>query len=150
MSRRAFFFSLSGGIALMILVAGLTLGWLYSAGTLSLELQRSGERPLRLAVPGALVQAGLYCLPQVAAARAAEATGGRIGEDWRPLAGSLCAALAESPAGEFVRVESDGERVVVSKNRRHLLVQVETAEESVRLQIPLRSLRGVARQLAAR
>lgn len=150
MSRRTFLFSLSGGIALMILVAGLTLGWLYSAGTLSLEMKRSGERPLRLAVPGALVQAGLYCLPQVAAAHAEELSGGRAGEDWRPLIGSLCAALAESPAGEFVRVESDGECVIVSKNGRHLLVQVETGEESIRLQIPLRSLRGIARQLAAR
>jgi len=150
MSRRTFLISLSGGIALMVLVAGLTLGWLYSAGSLSLELKRPGERPLRLAVPGALVQAGLYCLPQVAAAHAEELSGGRAGENWRPLVGSLCAALAESPAGEFVRVESADECVVLSKNRRHLLLQVETADESLRLQIPLRSLRGVARQLAAR
>lgn len=150
MSRRTFLFSLSGGIALMVLVAVLTLGWFYSAGTLSLELRRSGERPLRVAVPGALVQAGLYCLPQVAVARAEAATGVGGAENWRPLLGALCASLADSPAGEFVRVESEGDRVVVSKNKRHLLVSVETADESLSLQIPLRSLRGVARQLAAR
>ncbi|MBM4117705.1 hypothetical protein FJ251_08165 [bacterium] len=150
MSRRTSLLCLSGGIAAMILVAGLTLGWLLSAGTLSLEFASAGEPPLRIAVPGALVQAGLYCLPQVAVARAAQASGCQGDTDWRPLVGALCAALAECPAGEFVRVESADERVIVSKNRRHLLVRVESPEESLRLQIPLRSLRSFGRQLAAR
>ncbi len=149
MSRKTFIIALAGGIGLMVLITGLAVGWFFSAGALHVHISGSEHQPLHLIIPGAFVQAGLFLLPQAALADADESCDS-AGLAWRPLVKAACNALARCPEGEFVRVESADERVIVSKTRRQLLVQVDSDGESLRLEIPLRSLSGIGRQLAAR
>jgi hypothetical protein len=148
MSRKTFSIALAGGIGLMVLVLVLAVGWFFSAGALHVHLSGSEHQALHLVIPGAFVQAGLFFLPEAALAQVDEA-GGAAGLAWRPLLREACDALASSPDGEFVRIESADERVIISKTRRHLLVHVESTDENLRLEIPLRSLRSFGRRLAA-
>jgi hypothetical protein len=148
MSRKTFIFSLAGGLGLLLLAAALTIGWCFSAGALHVHLSGGEHRPVHLVIPGALVQAGLCCLPRAALADV-DASCEQAGLAWRPLVQAACGAIAASPEGEFVRVESDAERVIVAKTRRYLLVRVESAAETLRLEIPLRSLRGFGQWLAS-
>jgi len=149
MSRRTFAIALTGGLALVVLLAALAIGWFLSAGALHVYVDGSEHRPLHLVLPGAFIQAGLCFLPEAALAQVDEDCGD-AGLAWRPLVRAACTAIASSPDGEFVRVESAAERVIVSKTRRHLLVRVESAAETVRLEIPLRSLHSFGQRLAAR
>ncbi len=148
MSRKTYFIALAGGIGFMALVLVLAIGWFFSAGALHVHVSGADHQPLHLVIPGAFVQAGLFFLPEAALAQVDEA-GGDAGLDWRPLLRAACDALASSPEGEFVRIESADERVIISKTRRHLLVHVESTDENLRLEIPLRSLRSFGRHLAA-
>ena len=149
MSRKTFIIALAGGIGLMVLITGLAVGWFFSAGALHVHVSGSEHQPLHIMIPGAFVQAGLFLLPKAALAGVDEDCAA-AGLAWRPLMEAACTALASCPEGEFVRVESADERVIVSKTRRQLLVQVESDGESLRLEIPLRSLRSFGRQLAGR
>jgi hypothetical protein len=150
MSRKTYSIALAGGIGLMVLVLVLAIGWFVSAGALHVYVSGSEHQDLHLVIPGAFVQAGLFFLPEAALAQVDDEAGGAAGPAWRPLLREACDALASSPEGEYVRIESADERVIISKTRRHLLVHVESAAENLRLEIPLRSLRSCGRLLATR
>jgi hypothetical protein len=67
----------------------------------------------------------------------------------RKIVQSLANELENLPDTDFVDVQSKNERVLVSKNGRNLIIDVQTPEESVYVSVPIRSTSSIVAKLAS-
>ncbi|MCB1163429.1 MAG: hypothetical protein R3C71_03295 [Candidatus Krumholzibacteriia bacterium] len=149
MSRSNVALSLLAGVALAVLIAGVGFWFFVGPGSVQVHVSGSGAPPIRLSLPSGLLEAGLLLVPRDVYAQAAEEL-----DDapvaWQPVLLAACDGLANCPDGEFVRVESGADRVLVIKERRRLRIEVESGDEHVRVVLPVKSLRRCGRILAQR
>lgn len=114
------------------------LAWcVHGAGTVSVEVSehRPGGSDVRIHVPGALAQTCLWLIPDVAIEEA-----GRDLAHAGPAAGvirALARELKNCPDAVFVDVVSAEETVRLAKQNRHLIVDVDSADETVHIRVPI-------------
>jgi hypothetical protein len=111
---------------------------LASLGVMVVDVREGGPDGHRVLVPVPLVlaQAALVAAPAMAPAEHLRI---REPEALRHMgvARKILEALADAPDGELVRVEDDGEQVVVTKQGRSLHVRVSGEREDVSVNVPL-------------
>jgi hypothetical protein len=116
------------------LVAMLAAGlWVKSLGMVSVHVadRRDGTN-IDLQVPGVLASAGLMFLPDVVCAEMSDEMDGR----WGSVVRALESQLKECPDAVFVQVESDDENVLIRKDGKHLVIDVDSDDETVHLKVP--------------
>ncbi len=128
-----------------LLLAGATVATgaalLYGSGALSVEVEeKGGGDSVRLSLPGGVVLALARLVPGPALSGIPDEARRAL-----PALASVCRELERVPDAVFLSVESPGERVSVEKRAGELLIHADTAEERVRVAIPLRALSRIAR-----
>jgi hypothetical protein len=127
-----------GVMVLVLLAAGAaTAAWLaYGYGTLEVDVHSDdpGGSAISLRLPGALVRIAAELVPAGALREA-----GREAAAWLPVAGAALSELRRCPDSRLVDVRSRGETVRITKRGGTLLAEVTSANETVRVSIPLRA-----------
>ncbi|MBI2212763.1 MAG: hypothetical protein HYU52_03880 [Acidobacteria bacterium] len=100
-----------------------------------------GGARIKLLVPGVLVNLGLSLVPTVMPPDERE----RLSEElarFEPLLAAVVDELEKAPDMVFVEVEDGHERVTIAKRDGHLVIDVETDREDVRVAVPVESVRA--------
>ncbi len=147
MSRRTLFISMGAGLLVALLVLSLGAWWLLGAGSVQVQIRGDDMPRLSFGLPLSLIQAAMILAPDQVLADLRHDLDDELGA-WLPSFEAFCDGLADCPDGVFVRVESGNERVLVTKKRRQLLIQVEDGDESVKIKLPIKAIRLFGRQLA--
>lgn len=117
------------------LVAVLGLGlWVKSMGVLSVEVDGHGPggSDVKIQVPGAVAQAGLFFVPDVVYAEMADGM-----DKWGGVVSALQGELEKCPDAVFIQVDSARENVLIRKEGKHLVIDVDSADETVHVKVPL-------------
>src|SRR5213593_1938339 len=116
----------------------------YRMGAVRIKVHDKREQggSIHLVVPAALLRLGLAFVPDSDLREAGEKAG-----EWWPVIGAACSQLERSPDGALVQVESRDEHVRIAKKAGALVIEVDDADESIHLSVPLSSLRWLARRL---
>jgi hypothetical protein len=103
-----------------------------------------GDDPVSfdVALPGAVLAAGLMLAPRVMPEEARLEIREQLGE-WGPMVSTLADDLARQPDFTLVEVDDGRDHVEVHKRGRHLVVSVSSDDADVDVQVPL-SLAGRA------
>jgi hypothetical protein len=141
------FLLLFGGVLLVLVAAGVTLGIVvHRAGVLVVEVTPTdgchGDR-VSLRLPGALVAGAALFVPERALCEARADL-----RRWGPVALQALHQLGRAPDCELVRVDGPRECVRIAKRDRCLVVDVEDGEETVHLIVPLATAKAVLQRLA--
>jgi hypothetical protein len=117
----------------LIAVLGIGL-WVKSMGVLSVEVDAKGpgNSDVRIQVPGAVAQAGLFFVPDVVYAEMADGM-----DEWGAVVSALKGELENCPDAVFVQVDSDSENVLIRKEGKHLVIDVDSDDETVHVRVPL-------------
>ncbi|MDM7915089.1 MAG: hypothetical protein ACE15D_14370 [Candidatus Eisenbacteria bacterium] len=143
--KRALVLSIS-----LILVVGIPAAafgiWAYRAGTVRIDVREAGRHGSRvhLIVPGFLVPTALAVLPDEAVAAPARTSG----RDWLPIAQTAWEQISEREDFELLRVTSPREHVTIAKKGRSLHIHVLSADDTVRVEVPVRLVRAVLERIA--
>lgn len=118
--------------------AGMTVAAVQRMDVVRVSIDEHGSDPVSfdVALPGALVAAGLTVAPRVMPADARLEVHDRLGE-WAPLAAAFADDLARRPDFTLVEVDDRDDHVEVIKQGRHLVVRVRSDDADVDVQIPL-------------
>jgi len=133
-------------LLLLILVAGAAAAT-YRAGLVRLyvEEKRPGGDNVKIIVPGILLTTGLKFVPEQ---RLREGLGDA--RPWLPVAAALAKELRNYPDASFIEVSSGQDQVRISTRSGVLLVDVNSAEETVHVSMPLATLADLTAELNAR
>jgi hypothetical protein len=150
MSRTAKIVGVTALVLVLLLAGGVTWAAVatWQAGTLRVRVQdhRHGGTDIALVLPAVALDAALAVVPEHARAEIElDAEAAQV----LSVLKDVCRDLEGRP--DFVLVEAEGarERVRVEKKGGALLVSVESADESVRIEIPIASIAKVARWLGS-
>lgn len=148
MNRTAKIVGVTAALLVLALAGGVTWAAVatWQAGTIRIHVRdhRQGGTDVALVLPAVALDAALAVVPDHARAQIElDADAGEV----LAVLEALCDELENRP--DFVLVEVDGprEKVRVEKKDGALRVSVESAEESVRVEIPLASIAKVSRWL---
>lgn len=122
------------GIPMMaILVVGL---WVKSLGMISVQVAEHGPggSNVNLQIPGALASAGLMFLPDVVCAEMAD----NMDDRWGTVVKALGGELSRCPDAVFVQVKSPDETVLIRKEGVHLVIDVDSDDETVHVRVPIK------------
>jgi hypothetical protein len=119
-------------------------------GMLAIDVEEKtpGGARIKLLVPGALVN---FCLSFVPAAMPPEERE-RLREElgrYEPVLAAVVDELEKAPDMVFVEVEDGDEHVTISKRDGHLVIEVETDDEDVRVAVPVTSVRATWKHVLA-
>jgi len=120
------------GIPLVaMLAAGL---WVKSLGMVSVHVadRRPGGTNVNIQVPGVLASAGLMFLPDVVCAEMAD----DVDSHWGEVVKAVEKELRNCPDAVFVQVDGDDENVSIRKEGKHLIIDVDSDDETVHLKVP--------------
>ncbi|MGK2857057.1 MAG: hypothetical protein ACSLFQ_07615 [Thermoanaerobaculia bacterium] len=114
-----------------------------SQGVVSIDVveKAPGGARVKLLVPGVLVN---FCLSFLPVAMPEEERL-RLHEElarYEPLLEAVVDELEQAPDMVFVEVEDGDDHVTISKRDGHLVIDVETDEEDVRVEVPVASVRA--------
>lgn len=139
MSRRTLFYSMGAGVLIVIMLFSFAI-WTF-VGASSIQLRVSGDDHPRFAIglPFSLVHAGVMLMPDEVFAEVRRELDHELGSVL-PVLEAFCESLADCPDGEYLRVETRDESVVIVKKRRHLIIRVEDCGESVRVKLPIKAI----------
>lgn len=133
---------IGAALAAVPLALGAAVG---ATGVVVVDVRESGPGGHRIVVPVPLLlaEAAVRMAPLGKRPHFPE-----IGEAARflPVAEDVLAALADSPDGEFVRVDERDEHVRIAKVGAMLEITVDSPREKVRVNVPLSAAREVLRQ----
>ncbi len=147
MTRRSLLLSVGAGLLVAVLTLSLGAWWLFGAGSVQVQISGDDMPRLSFGLPLSIIQAGIMLTPDQVFAELREELDAELGP-WSATFEAFCDGLADCPDGVFVRVETDRERVVISKKRRHIQVQVEDGDERVKVKVPIKAIRLLGRQLS--
>jgi hypothetical protein len=138
MSRGTKLFLIVFAAALLFSVAsvGAATAVVYRAGSVAVEVEPEDGSRYSLTVPAVLAGIALAFVPDDVLTD--------IGEELEPVWPTVRAAareLDEAPDFVLLEVRSDGDRVIIEKKGHRLLVLVETADDRVRVAVPIRTMR---------
>jgi len=131
-------------VALILSVAtvGATAAAVYHAGSIAVDVRPEEGSDLSIRVPAGLAHLAIALAPDDLLTDAIA--------DLEPVWPSVAAAarvLEDAPDFTLLEVRSAGERVVVSKESGRLLIVVDSAGDSVRVAVPLGTVRRVVNRL---
>lgn len=119
-------------------VAGAAL--LYGSGSLSVEVEgKGGGESVRLSLPGGVLLALARFVSGPALSELPDEARRAL-----PVLASVCRELERMPDAVLLSVESPGETVSFEKRAGELLIHADSAEERVRVAVPLRALSRLA------
>ncbi len=110
----------------------------------AVDEQKPGGTHLHLLVPAALVPMGMKLVPKENLREAAVQV-----RPWLPTIEAASQELARLPDSDLVEVRDAREYVRITKRGALLVIDVQSADETVHVSFPLRTVTGVARQLAS-
>lgn len=128
-----------GFLVLGLSLIGATGVAIQQSGILLVYVEDKSEGfKIRLPVPVVLIRAAVAFVPQEELREARQEL-----ERVRPVLDEMLKSLQEIPDARLVEVEGRRESVLVSKQGRDLIVDVDTPSESIYVRIPLRGARSV-------
>lgn len=133
-------------LAGLLLTPVLAVALAFSAGAVHVRVEEhkpGGER-LNLYLPAAALPLGLKLVPNEQRWEMAAQL-----RPWLPALEIAGRELARASDAVLVEIKSPGEWVRVAKEGRSLVVDVDSKEETVHVSFPLKTLAGVAAELAA-
>jgi hypothetical protein len=148
MSRAAKIVGVAAVVLAVLLAGGVTWAavatWQAGAIRVSVRDHRDGGTDLAFVLPAVALDAALAVVPDDARSEIElDPEAARV----LSMVSTVCAGLEKQDDFVLVDVSSDREKVRVEKRGAVLLVSVESAEESVSLEIPLASITRMARWL---
>lgn len=136
------------GVTLLVLIGGIVVAVAvaYAAGTVEVSVREKKPDGTRfhLIVPSLLITGGVRFVPGDELSRAATEI-----QPWLPAIRVASRELAHCPDATLVEIRSRDERVSVVKDGSHLVIDVEDAEDTVHLSLPLNVLTAVTQRLEA-
>lgn len=139
-SRSRLVLAVACGVLLLASATVAAGAWLvYGPGSVCIQVHERDGADVSIRVPAVLVRLAVGLIPSGAFPDR--------GDDLRealPLLLGVCNALDRVEDAVLVEIERPGEHVRIANKGGRLLVSVESAEESVRLEIPLVSVRWLA------
>jgi hypothetical protein len=136
--------------ALIVVIVGGVIGWsLLRAGTFEVQVREGGRNGTHfsLKLPVCLARFGVNCVPDAVIEDAVGEVEQELGE-WLPLVQATCRELARCPDFDLVSVESDGERVLIRKDGKRMIVHVLSDEDEVRVVVPIKAVAELLEQCA--
>lgn len=129
---------------LAILVVGL---WVKSLGMISVQVaeHRPGGSNVNLQIPGVLASAGLMFFPDVVCAEVAD----NMDNHWGTVVKAIESELATCPDAVFVEVTGSDENVLIRKEGVHLVIDIDSDDETVHVRVPLKLVTGVLAKFEA-
>jgi hypothetical protein len=140
----------------MILLAKLGVGVLSTAVVTGAALSSEGfihvnvnekaadGHHINLIVPAALVPVTLRFVPRQHLAEAAQNLRANM-----TLIDAALPALEQCPDGVFVEITEPGEHILVAKSGGSIVIDVNDADDSVRVSVPLRAAESAIHEIAA-
>lgn len=150
-SNRMLWAILFGVPALIVLPMVLVGSSMMSAGSIDISVveKRDGcGSDIGIHVPAALVPAAVHLMPQVTVDDIRMEMGPEAEQALR-LAAAVIAELEHVPDGVFVDVMDATDVVTVEKRAGKLRIYVDTPDETVRVEVPLRAVRQTLNALNA-
>ena len=124
-------------------LAGAGVVYQYGAVTVYVEEKKPGGDRVRLWVPGVLAPVALKLVPAEELRLPPEA------RQWMPALRAASEELARVEDFTLVEVREPGEHVTIVKRHGALIIDVESADETVHISLPLRVVVSVAQELEA-
>jgi len=129
--------SLTAFVAVALILAGAATALYLSfrnAGELAIDVRETGPAgdQVSVRIPGGLVKAALLLVPDHVLCEPARAVRHRV-----PHLRAAAKALARSKDAVFVEIDGADESVRVAKQGEHLVIRIESDEESVYVRVPL-------------
>lgn len=137
--------AVAGGAGAMVLGTLLVAGaFVYDMGAVRVSVRGKspGGENIRLIVPAAAVPVVLEFVPDAKLQEAAEEA-----RPWLPVIEAVSEELARCPDGPLVEVSSPHEKVSIVKQGDSLIIDVDDANETVHISVPLKVVGIVARQI---
>jgi hypothetical protein len=126
---------------------GLTLaaGYTFHEGMVRVSVDEHGPKGdhVHLMVPAALIPPALHLAPRRSLEDAARQAG-----PWMPTVREIAKELRNYPDAELVEVLDEKEHVVIRTKNGDLLIDVDSAEETVHVSCPLSTIEHVTDQIA--
>jgi hypothetical protein len=118
----------------------------YQAGAVhvAVDENRPGGDHVHLLVPAVVIPPAMRLIPEKQLRRHA-----REIQPWLPVLKIASRELAKSPDGILVEVRDSRQYVVIRKRGGALVLDVQSPDESVHVQVPLRTVYSVAEKLQA-
>jgi hypothetical protein len=138
--------TVAGGAGTLFLAAAVMGGaFIYDMGAVSIRVQgkKPGGENIRLILPAAVAPVGVWLVPKKELREAAREAG-----PYMPAVMAAADELARCPDFTLVEVNSPHEKVRIAKQGGHLVIDVDDANETVHVSVPLDAARLVAAQLA--
>lgn len=129
------------GLLGVSVLAGTGVVYQYGAVTVYVEEKKPGGDRVRLWVPGVLAPVALKLVPAEELRLPPEA------RQWMPALRAASEELAHVEDFTLVEVREPGERVTIVKRHGALIIDVESADETVHVSVPLRVVIAVAKEL---
>ena len=135
------------GAGTLCLAATLVGGiFVYDMGAVSVRVK--GKKPggdnIRLVLPAAVAPVGVWLAPKEKLREVEEKAG-----PYLPALAIAAAELERMPDFTLLEVTSPREKVRIHKKSGHLVIDVDDANETVHVSVPLKAARVVAAQLAS-
>jgi len=139
------FLAVSAAVSILMLATlGAAAAAVYRSGTVAVAVEPPDGGGLSISVPAILIH--------IAVALAPAEMLDEVRDELRPVWPTIRAAARElDRAPDFVLLEirSGGERVIVEKEARRMLVRIETDGDTVRVSIPIRTVRRIVDRVPA-
>lgn len=121
-----------------------------SHGVVSIDVveKSPGGARVKIVVPGALVNFCLSFLPVAIPEDERQRMHDELAR-YEPLLAAVVDELEQAPDMVFVEVEDGNEHVTIAKRDGHVVIDVETDEEDVRVEVPVASVRATWRGVIA-
>lgn len=131
-------------IGLPLLAAAGVMHYVASSGVIAIDVQERGPGgdDISLRIPVWLVGPAIDILPSAAWAFGQEGPGNNR---WYPMADALFREIERCPDAVLVSVDSPAERVRIEKKRGMIIVEVDDSGDHVRVAVPARFARKMAR-----
>lgn len=131
------------GLLGVSVLAGAGVVYQYGAVTVYVEEKKPGGDRVRLWVPGVLAPVALKLVPAEELRLPPEA------RQWMPVLRAASEELARVEDFTLVEVREPDEHVTIVKRHGALIIDVESADETVHISLPLRVVVSVAQELEA-
>ena len=138
--------TVAGGAGTLFLAAALAGGaFIYDMGAISIHVQekKPGGENIRLILPAAVAPVALWLVPKEKLRE-----GAKEARPYLPAIEAAAQELSRCPDFTLVEVTNPHEKVLVTKRGGHLVIDVDDANETVHVSVPLEAARLIASQLA--
>lgn len=137
--------TVAAGAGTLCLAAALVGGiFVYDMGAVSIQVKakRDGGNNVFVILPAAVAPVGVWLAPKAKLRQAVDQAA-----PYLPAIGIAATELERLPDFTLVEVTSAREKVLIRKKRGHVMIDVDDANETVHVSVPIKAARVVAAQL---